>query len=213
MDENINKQEKIKSKIFKLEVKLKELQVEEYLLHLSTKIPIIISCNDQIGKYKYLTCPLSLSLSNPVNNISNPVNNVVNKVINMIIYPIWITMECTYPKWSRDINSLNIIRYKDFNTGKGYETLINTLSNTLNLSYNKARKMIKTHRLSIPYIYEIPNTCIIDFSQGKPIEYYQHKNNTYYLQYTDDKDMMMNTVKVKFFLITTPNTKNFIDFL
>ena len=187
---NYNDQKKIKYEIDMLKELLIEKEIEGYLLQSKIKGISLLASDNNIGKYKFLTEKLKLPN------------------LGITMYPLWLNMCCTYPKWSQDILSLNLICGDE--SGEETEILIDGFYNlskkhNLNWSYNKILKLIKKHDIIIPMFYCIDyknNSNIqINFTLSEPIEIYEHNMKDYLIKYTNDDDMMINSVKIKFILI------------
>ena len=193
-----NIQADIQAKISKLEQQLTASRVKEHLLNLKSMGPVIVPSDDQIGKYKFLSQPLFLPS------------------LGIKLYPLWISNECTYPKWSKDFTCLNIVDYEVFNHGKGYEVLIDGIQNSLYCTYSESQKFIKEHNLTIPRTYHFNYTLYsnikIYYSKGVPIEYHQHKNKNYHICCSDDENMVLNTSQIKYILVLPSNYSHVFDY-
>ena len=181
---NLEKIERIKGIIKDLQEIQVKLELNNYLLSLSNKTPIIVSCSDEMGKYRYLSEPIHLY---------DP---------GIIIYPFWVELECTYPAWSKDPTSFNIVKYDDFKKGKGYETLINSLVQTLEIDLSQARNFIRLNDLYLPMVWSydlrLGSNLQVDFDKSYPVDEY---SGNFYMKFTDDANMVMNTIEVKYLLV------------
>lgn len=194
----IEKQAMIKEETTKLKEELQKAEVEEHLLRQKLNSPILVPTDEKIGKYRFLSEQLSLP------------------ELGITLCPVWLSTECTYPCWSKDFMSLNIVNYEDFDIGKGYEILIEGISKGLRSSYSDSIQMITDHKLYIPntyhFNYVLDSNIRIDFSTGIPIKYHQHRNKKYHLSCSDDENMLLNTVKIKYILVLPYNYSSQIDF-
>ena len=184
--ENYKQQIKIEREILLLQNLLKEKELEGYLLNVSVDGPTIIPTDNKIGKYKYLTEPLQLD------------------ELNIRMYPLWFDINCTHPKWSKDIMAVNLIKNR-YNNQEDMEILINGISEAFYCSYSKAREAIIDNDLSIPNLYSsdyiVNSNIIIDYDKSEPITKYEQDIKNYHIRYTTDDEMMINTAKVKFILV------------
>ena len=178
-------------KIKELKEKLEDLELSEYLLNLKIDCPKIVCSNDDMKKYKYISKPIHL------------------KHLELSLYPLWIQVECTYPEWSNDFLSINLIDYNTYKKGKGYEHLIDGISNGLNCSYKYAQTLIRSENLSLPltFIHKIflGSNLQIDFSTGTKITEAIQSKYEYHFISTIDSNMLLNTVKIKYILILPSN--------
>jgi hypothetical protein len=189
LDLNQNAQRSIKKDISELTIKLDQLKLEEYLLSHKLDSPTILRSDEYISQYRYLSEPVTIS------------------ELGITLYPLWLKMECTYPKWSQDFRSINILEYTYFDSGKGYEILTDGLKFITGESYKTCRNFVKTNKLEIPslycYDYVLNSNIKIDFSQGEPLDYYKHRQNSYSLARSDDKNMVVNVAEIKFILLVS----------
>lgn len=193
---NRDEQRKIEYEISTLKDLLKEKKLEEYLLNTKTKGPVLLPTDNHMGKYQFLTQVLT-----------------INK-LDITIYPIWLSIGCTHPKWSNDIMSINLLRSVTEDTDD-MEVLIDGISKYLNMDYFEARKFIQKNELSIPVLYstdyKLDSNLRINFDLSEPIEPYEHRNKNYHLKYTDDDNMMINTAEIKFILVVPFNYIESVD--
>ena len=163
---------------------LKEKELEGYLLKVSTEGPTIIPTDNKIGKYKYLTEPLNLD------------------DLNIKMYPIWLSINCTHPKWSHDVMAINLIKNKP---NEDMEILIDGMVDLFYCSYSNAKEVIINNELSIPNIYSnnytVNSNIIMDYDKSEPINEYEQEIKNYHIRYTTDNEMMINTAKIKFLLV------------
>lgn len=183
-------QSDIRRKIRELENMLNEELLNEYLLKRKLESPLLIQSDLNMGKYKYITKPIYI------------------KNLKMYLYPVWLNLECTYPIWSDDIMAINIVRYEN-RVGKGLEILLEGLKKSLGLSYDECKKLINKGKIEIPLTIitncRIGSDIKIDFNKGEHISYYEFKKRSYYLLCTDDNEMKINTVKIKYILLLPSN--------
>lgn len=200
IEEILTEKDNILDEMEQLKTNLDQLELNEYLLTLKLDSPLIIcSTDDKIKKYKYISKPvhiLDLGLS---------------------LYPLWIQMECTYPEWSNDFMSINLINYKDYQTGTGFECLIDSITEGLNCSYRFAQNLILDENLTIPitFIYKcvLGSNLLIDYNNGLKISNYECDKHKYHITCTTDENMVSNTVKIKYVLMIPFNYSNQIDFV
>ena len=187
IEDNYNTQRKIEREIFMLQNLLAEKELEGYLLNVSLESPTIIPSDNKIGKYKYLTEPVSID------------------DLNIKLYPLWLSINCTHPKWSDDVMALNLIKNR-YNHKEDIEILIDGMSELFYCSYSDVRNVIINNELFIPNVYSsdfVLNTnIIIDYDKSEPIDKYEQEIKNYHLRHTTDEEMMINTAKIKFILVT-----------
>ncbi len=181
----------IQEEMEKLQKILDQSKLEEHLLNLKLVGPIIVTADESINKYKFISEPVTL------------------EHLGIVLHPLWLKLECTYPKWSKDFMSVNIIQYDSSLEGKGCECLIDGLHDSLNWSYQKCRDIICDHELSVPitfiYNYTLDSNIKIDFSTGEKIKGNEFKRYQYYLSCSDDENMLFNSVKIKYILLLPLN--------
>ncbi len=183
---NLEEQKYIEKRIDLLKDLLKEKKIEGYLLEAKRTGPQLLSTDARVGKYVYLTETLTLDK------------------LKVSMYPVWLSIGCTHPKWSRDIMSINLIRSR-YNYGEEKEILTDGLVRDLGCSYEESRKLIKKHDIFIPTVYPTDyklNTNIeINFGLSEQLEPYEHHNKEYHFEHTNDNNMMMSTARVKFIFV------------
>jgi len=171
--------------IEELKEKLKDLEVKEKLLE--SNPPVIVFSDNRVGKYRFISEP------------------VVLEDLQLILYPIWIDLECIYPRWTTDFLAVSIVDYMHFKTGKGYECLIDGLVNGLACSYTTARKLIIEHELTVPITFTyncvVGSNMNIDFSTNMEISDIELNKHRYQFRSSSDSDMVSNTMRVKYILI------------
>jgi len=196
---NINhrEQKKIESEIDRLRSLLKDKKIEGYLLETKKEGISLLTANDKIGKYKFLTQKLTL------------------EKLKITMYPIWLSLRCTHPKWSTDILSLNLIK-SNYGESEYIEILIDGISKYLNCTFLDARKIIEDNDISIPFIYsndyKLNSNLRINFNLSQPIDKCEHQKKVYYLKYSDDENMMINTANIKFILVVPNNIDQEVEF-
>ena len=177
----LEKQQRIKDKIKRLEVLLEKTKVNKFLLE--NKKPQLIIADRCLGKYQYLTERI-----------------IINK-LNITLFPVWLSIPCTHPSWSQDIMMVNLI-YEDT-----IEILIDGLYQTFQCSYSECRRLIVDYGLLIPIFcsmdYLSGTNIIVNFENSQEISALEHKKKNFCLRtILDDNNMMITTAKVKFVLIT-----------
>ena len=182
-----NQKKQIKDKITHLNDQLNNLEIDEYLLNIKSESPKLIFTGKNIGKYRYIS------------------EMVYIDHLKLYLYPVWLQIECTYPKWSRDYLSINLVQYYDYLEGVGYECLIDGLVSGLGCSYETAKNIIIDENLNIPptFIFDcnIGSNFIIDFDSGIPVSRGEVSKQSYHLTVTDDENMVSNIAKIKYILI------------
>ena len=179
---NQQKQEKIKKAIEKLENLLQKTKITNFLLESSQKSPKLVVADRLLGKYQYLT------------------ERVIILKLQVTLFPVWLKIPCTHPKWSRDIMMVNLI-YEDTQ-----EILIDGIYQTFQCSYFKARQLIEEYHLFIPIFclvdYLVGTNIVVDYDRSEEISSSEHRKKKFCLRnsYHDD-EMMINTAQVKFVLI------------
>jgi hypothetical protein len=178
---------KIKDEIEKLKNKYEDLDLTEYLLNLKLISPVIIFTDKNAGKYRYISHPVHLS------------------DLKISLYPLWIQLECTYPEWSNDFLSMNLVNYSDYKTGTGFECLTDAVVEGLKCSYKFARELIINNNLSIPITLildcNMGSNVLIDFDKGMKISKTECKKHNYHISITTDENMVSNIAKIKYILV------------
>jgi hypothetical protein len=179
--------QEIKDEIERLKKDLSNLDSREYLLNLKLKSPIIIFTDKSLGKYRFISHPLHFT------------------DLKVSLYPLWIPIECTYPEWSNDFLSVNLVNYKDYKYGTGLECLVDALVKSLRCSYKFARELIINGKLNIPitliFDCNIGSNILIDFNKGMKINKQEFNKHDYHMSITTDDNMMSNIAKIKYILV------------
>ncbi len=191
--------QEIKDEIERLKKDLEILDVQEYLLNLKLKSPVIIFPDKSLGKYRFLSKPIHLT------------------DLQVSLFPVWIQLECTYPEWSNDFLSVNLINYNDYKVGTGFECLIDGLVKSLNCSYKYARNLIVNGMLYLPttiiFDCNIGSNILIDFERCMYISKRECNKYEYYMNITTDDIMVSNIAKIKYILVLPLSYSSQIDSL
>ena len=167
-------------------------------MSLKLESPIIVPADDSMKKYRFLS------------------EKLVLHDLGIVLHPLWLSLECTYPRWSKDFMSINIVNYGSYENGKGYEILIDGFYKILNCDYSKCRDIITENRLTIPvtlvFNHVLDSTLKINFSCGEKMTQNEHLKKKYYISCSDDEDMMLNTIKVKYILLVSVDYSTEIEF-
>lgn len=151
-------------------------KLKQYLLRIKANGPSIISATDKIKEYQYLSKKITLA------------------TLGLTMVPIWITRECIYPRWSREVCSLKLLDF-DIQLEKNREILSESISNALFIDYRDAEEIVLQYKFKLSlfygYDYHENHNIRIDFSQGEIYE-----NNDDILT-----DYMLNTVDIKYILV------------
>ena len=188
MNQIRNEQRRIEQDINYLESILSKKILDEYLLSLQLKSPTIIETGQQIGDYRYIFERIIIE--------------------NIVLYPLWLSLNCNYPAWSKDIRSLNIEQLSPLSSNRDLEILSSALSEILSCSYETSSELIKNNKIQLPYlcISELDGSNVkIDFANPDNDENGNDEGND-----PAENDQVENIVSVKFILVLP---KDYVDSL
>ena len=179
----------LKRKIRRYTQELNSEKVNRRLTLVKHQGPRIIGADELMSSYRFLDEALEIPH------------------LGVTLYPLYVEMECTYPKWAQKVDALQLLPFKQ--SAKEMEILVEAISNCLNISIDEAQAYISKHKLRVPRVlvgtYETKNLDI-DFSIGEPLEndYHQTDQSDDYSFGLDDDQIMKNRVTVRMLLVV-PN--------
>lgn len=189
IEQNVQEIHRLNETINDIEMRIKSKKLENLFLKYYLKSPTIIPADSSIEEYIYVSQPK------------------VFYNFGIIMYPLWISVDCVYPKWSNEIPSVTIKSIYPLNNSSDLEILTDSISIAMNSSFEEARNFINTHCINVPNMYKSDytnNNIYVDFTKGENIsmEELKHKFKSFnIICMKDDLHIMLNTARVKYFLI------------
>lgn len=187
IQEQINKNQELQRNIQKeiqtLQYNLNQVKLEEQLMYFKIIGPHLVQANSSVSKYQYIYKSVSIPQ------------------IGISLFPVWLSLECTYPRWAKNINAINIVVCGNDHQ---YEVLIDGLHKSLGCAYEQCGDLVKTYNIKIPSTFITgklsSDNVSIDFSKGSALDFDEHKRKNYYIINSEDDDMVINQVKIKYIL-------------